>query len=273
MSIKKCIGCLKDVEDKIKSLGIATICDDCIVSLDKLPKGISRESKCQYCGKSTNFIGAFVKNGMVSLYFDCPNPVCAKQRITLSLLPDPGRLYKDGFGAQIAIISYLLSKIITQSWLALDFYCLNHKHISHRHFRRKMYRLGRAVGRAFRRDFKLAAKIIAEHRRQVALSEPTGGRSGLARPVILKQLEDLLEMTQCGQELANIGENDEVHKIEFASDEDLEFGLHEILTNKYPFEMMPYGIFELSATVVAKLKEKGIAFCDLTIKLEGEKLR
>jgi len=71
----------------------------------------------------------------------------------------------------------------------------------------------------------------------------------------------------------NIGGDDEVHRIEFASDNDLEAGLHEIFTNKYPFEMMPYGIFELSATVIAKLEEKGIVFYDLTIKLEGEKIK
>ena len=86
MNIKKCIGCSKDVEDKIKSPGIATICDDCIVPLNKIPKEFFRKSKCKHCGRETNLVGAFTENGLLFFYFDCPNPDCARQRITLKLL-------------------------------------------------------------------------------------------------------------------------------------------------------------------------------------------
>ena len=86
MNTKKCIGCFKDVEDKIKSQGIATICEDCAIPFDKIPKEVSRKSKCKHCGKCTNFIGAFIKDNMPFLYFDCSNSTCARQRITLKLL-------------------------------------------------------------------------------------------------------------------------------------------------------------------------------------------
>lgn len=90
MAIKKCIGCLSEVEDKLNSPGIGTICDDCCFPLSAVPKEVPREFKCQHCSGATNLIGAFVEKvsgkHCLFLYFDCPNPKCAKNRIHLIAL-------------------------------------------------------------------------------------------------------------------------------------------------------------------------------------------
>ena len=82
---KKCIGCSSEVEDELNSPGIATICDSCSFPLERIPKNISCDKMCKNCGQKTNLIGAFKKEGFVILYYDCPNPDCAKRRITLKV--------------------------------------------------------------------------------------------------------------------------------------------------------------------------------------------
>lgn len=96
MGIKRCIGCLQDVEDKINSPGIATICERCSFPANQIPDTVSREFKCRHCQGETNLVGAFSfseeafgKNldgrvgGKVFFYFDCPNIKCARRRISV----------------------------------------------------------------------------------------------------------------------------------------------------------------------------------------------
>lgn len=89
MAIKGCVGCLRDVEDEINSLGIATICQSCKVPRERIKRDLSSEGVCDNCGGKTNFIGVFKKGELVFAYFDCPNPDCAHKRMTLVLV---GRL-------------------------------------------------------------------------------------------------------------------------------------------------------------------------------------
>jgi hypothetical protein len=86
MLTKKCIGCYREVEDKINSLGIATICDSCRVPLEIVPQNFIRERECYNCKGKVNLIGAFTfkkAKDIVCLYYDCPNPLCSARRMTI----------------------------------------------------------------------------------------------------------------------------------------------------------------------------------------------
>jgi hypothetical protein len=88
MAVKGCFGCLKEVEDTLNSRGLATICEGCRYDLDKIPPRFSRTQKCHYCGGETNLIGAVIFRKLpqpwpVCLYFDCPNPACSRNRMSV----------------------------------------------------------------------------------------------------------------------------------------------------------------------------------------------
>jgi hypothetical protein len=84
--IKHCVGCLKEIKDTMKSLGIATICDSCKIPLEKIPQKTYSRILCQNCGGGTNLIGAFRKDDLALLYFDCPNLICSDKRMTIKLV-------------------------------------------------------------------------------------------------------------------------------------------------------------------------------------------
>ena len=84
--IKKCIGCLSDVEDVSGIPSLAAICGNCKIPLESIPAKFLGQHNCPNCHGKTNLVGVFKskEGGFVCVYFDCPNPACGKRRMTLS---------------------------------------------------------------------------------------------------------------------------------------------------------------------------------------------